>query len=129
MQLDPGETDIDCGGDCVTVDPNNMNDIEGQCGQGGVCLDDVDCVAGNCVDDACDVCSPVDGYSACALCLIGGCCDAVTTCLADIPKCVCWFNCIDEPGSSVQACMDECGNGNIGMIQSCISNNCSLDCN
>jgi hypothetical protein len=128
MQVDPGESDVDCGGNCVEVNPDNMNDIDGQCGPGDACLDDVDCVAGNCINDACDVCSPVDGYSTCALCLVGGCCDAVTACLLDIPKCVCWFNCISEPGSSVQACMDECGNGNIGMIQSCISNTCGQEC-
>jgi hypothetical protein len=129
MQLDQGESDVDCGGDCVVVDPNNMNDIEGQCGPGDACLDDVDCVAGNCIADACDVCSPVEGYSDCALCLVGGCCDAVTACLLDVPKCVCWFNCISEPGSTVQACMNECGNGNIGMIQSCVSNTCNQACN
>ncbi len=128
MQLDMGETDVDCGGDCVVVNPNDMNDVEGQCGNGDACLDDVDCVAGNCINDACDVCAPQNDYSNCALCLVGQCCDKVTACLEDIPKCVCWFNCISQPGSTVQGCMDSCGNGNIGMIQSCISNTCSQEC-
>jgi hypothetical protein len=127
--LDPEqETDVDCGDQCVAVNPDDPDDVEGQCNDGQTCVDDMDCVAGDCIDNQCDVCAPVEGYSECATCLVGGCCDAVIDCLANVDKCVCWFNCISEPGSSVQACMDQCGNGNIGMIQSCVSNTCMQEC-
>jgi hypothetical protein len=128
-QLDPNEeTDVDCGNMCVEVNPNDMDDIDGQCGEGETCVEDFDCVAGQCTNGACDVCAVVDGYSECATCLVTGCCGAVQACLADVPKCVCWFNCISEPGSTVQGCMDQCGNGNIGTIQSCVSNTCMQQC-
>jgi hypothetical protein len=127
--LDPDqETDVDCGDECVFVNPNDMNDIEGQCNQGDACVDPMDCVAGDCINNQCDVCAPVDGYSVCATCLVNGCCLAVQECLANVPKCVCWFNCISTPGNTVQGCMDQCGNGNIGMIQSCVSNTCNQEC-
>jgi hypothetical protein len=122
--VDPNETDVDCGDDCVIVNPDNMNDVEGQCNQGEMCNDPTDCVAGDCIDNACDVCAVQDQYTTCQTCLVTECCLQVQECLADIPKCVCWFNCIGTMGSTVQGCMDTCGNGNIGTINACLNNSC-----
>ena len=135
--MDPGETDVDCGGVCVFVNPNNPNDIEGQCTDGEMCQSVEDCVAGECDDqDICNVCpgmppefDPMDlGYNSCQSCLLSNCCDAVIDCFTNIEQCVCWFNCVTDTGAT-QQCMDECGNGNIGQINSCMNNSCKADMN
>jgi hypothetical protein len=127
MMQNNDETDVDCGQSCV-ADPNDPLNPDGKCDNGDGCLVDSDCVSNACDPNTLlcvDVCMNMEED----LAEVGGCCDAVTACLADVPKCVCWFNCISEPGSTVQACMDDCGNGNIGMIQSCVSNTCNQACN
>jgi hypothetical protein len=126
--FDPGETDVDCGGHCVFVNPEDRNDVEGQCNDMDMCVEDMDCVAGECSNGQCDVCSPQGDYTVCQTCLVTNCCPSVQACLADIPKCVCWFNCIGQPGATVQSCMTSCGNGNIGTINSCLNNACKNDC-
>jgi hypothetical protein len=131
---DPGETGIDCGGDCVLINPNNPNDIEGQCGEGDLCDIDTDCSAGFCDEGMCNLCpddppefDPIDlGYNECQSCLLSSCCEDVLACFEDIEKCVCWFNCVSSTGDT-QMCMDECGNGNIGTINSCMNSQCGAD--
>ena len=134
--MDPDETGVDCGGVCVEVNPENEDDVEGQCNEGDPCETIEDCVAGECTEEGiCNVCpdemppefDPMDlGYNECQSCLLSNCCDAVIACFADIPKCVCWFNCVENTGAT-QTCMDQCGNGNIGGINSCMNNACKAD--
>jgi hypothetical protein len=131
---DPNETGIDCGGDCVFINPENLNDIEGQCGEADPCELDIDCTAGFCDEGMCNLCpgdppefDPIDlGYNECQSCLLSNCCEAVVTCFENIEKCVCWFNCVSSTGDT-QQCMDECGNGNIGTINSCMNSQCKAD--
>jgi hypothetical protein len=131
---DPGETGIDCGGICVLINPANENDIEGQCGEGDLCDLDTDCQAGFCDEGMCNLCpddppefDPQDlGYNECQSCLLTQCCMDVMECFENIEKCVCWFNCVSSTGDT-QLCMDECGNGNIGTINSCMNSQCGAD--
>jgi hypothetical protein len=131
---DPGETGVDCGGICVWINPANENDIEGQCGEGDLCALDIDCTAGFCDEGMCNLCpgdppefDPVDlGYNECQSCLLSSCCEDVMECFDTIEKCVCWFNCVSSTGDT-QLCMDECGNGNIGTINSCMNSQCGAD--
>jgi hypothetical protein len=131
---DPNETGIDCGGDCVEINPENENDIEGQCNEGDLCSLDIDCTAGFCDEGLCNVCpddppefDPIElGYNECQSCLLTNCCEAVLDCFENIEKCVCWFNCVSSTGDT-QTCMDECGNGNIGTINSCMNSECKAD--
>jgi hypothetical protein len=131
---DPNDTGIDCGGDCVFINPQNPNDIEGQCGEGDLCEIDTDCTAGFCDEGMCNVCpgdppefDPIDlGYNECQSCLLSNCCEDVLMCFDEIEKCVCWFNCVSSTGDT-QQCMDECGNGNIGTINSCMNSQCGAD--
>jgi hypothetical protein len=133
---DPNETGIDCGGDCVLINPNNENDIEGQCDEADLCELDIDCTAGFCDEGMCNLCpddppefDPIDlGYNECQSCLLSNCCAAVMECFDNIPKCVCWFNCVSSTGDT-QQCMEECGNGNIGTINSCMNSECKADAN
>ncbi|PRQ10048.1 hypothetical protein [Enhygromyxa salina] len=135
---DPGETGVDCGGVCVWVNPLNEDDVEGQCNEGDPCDEIEDCVAGECSDAGiCNVCpderppefDPMDlGYNDCQSCLLTNCCDAVISCFQNIEKCVCWFNCVEHTGAT-QTCMDQCGNGNIGGINSCMNSSCKASGN
>jgi hypothetical protein len=135
-EQDPGETGVDCGGVCVWINPANENDIEGQCDEGDLCDLDIDCTAGLCDEGMCNLC-PGDppefdpeqlGYNECQSCLLSNCCVDVMECFENIEKCVCWFNCVSGTGDT-QMCMNECGNGNIGTINSCMNSQCSADAN
>jgi hypothetical protein len=57
MTMDPGETDVDCGGDCV-VDPGDPQNPDGKCGEGLLCEIDSDCVSNFCDMGTCA--PPVD---------------------------------------------------------------------
>jgi hypothetical protein len=119
------ETDVDCGGDCVNV-PMPMdgpNGVEGQCGEGEGCLLDVDCVAGNCINDVCDTCN-TENSNSCQGCLQAKCCDKLIMDCWDDPKCVCWFNCIQH-NNDFMPCFDACGSGGVGSITSCANSMCN----
>ena len=113
--MDPGETDVDCGGICGD-----------NCDDGDDCLEDTDCINAMCVEGVCGdpVCDP-DGSNTCQGCLQQQCCQSIVECMED-PACVCWFECIQH-NNDFMPCKESCMVGNVGTITSCANSQCNYE--